>query len=200
VAASPKILSALTEISHQMLRQSNAEEIVRLELARAAGAALDAAVLNGSGASGQPLGIIGTPLIGAFTGTTLNRSALCDAQLDIAAAKAVGSSRGYVTTPAIANTLANRADTIESTRAVWQGPLAEGSLIGERALSTTGMPSATMLYGEWSHVTVVSWGTMEIAVDPFTKFNQGLVAVRLLLLVDNLVTNAGGFTLATSIT
>ena len=106
---------------------------------------------------------------------------------------------GVVSERDIVHALADRRP-IESTRAVWQGPLAEGSLIGERALSTTGMPSATMLYGEWSHVTVVSWGTMEIAVDPLTKFNQGLVAVRLLLLVDNLVTNAGGFTLATSIT
>ena len=117
VAATPKILAALTEISHQMLRQSNAEEVVRAELRRAAATALDAAALQGTGASGQPLGILNTPSVGAFAGTTLNRSALVNAQLDVATANAVISGNvGYVTTPTIANTLANRADTSRRRR------------------------------------------------------------------------------------
>jgi len=150
--------------------------------------------------SGQPTGIVNTASIGAFTGTSLNRTALTNAQLDVATANAVSASRGYTTTPAIANTLANRADTIESTQPVWQGNLHDGTLISERALSTTGMPTDTMLYGSWDSLAVVSWGTLEIAVDPFTKFNTGLVAVRLLAMVDTVVQQAGAFTLSTSIT
>jgi HK97 family phage major capsid protein len=200
IAAAPKIVAALCEVSRQSLIQSNAEAVIRAEFRRATGAELDRAVLNGSGASGQPLGIIATSGIGAFTGASLNRSALTNAQLDVGTANAAGNSRGYVTTPTIANTLQNRADTIFTTTPVWQGAAADGSIIGERALSTNGMPAATMVYGEWSHVTVVSWGTMEIAVDPFSKFSQGIVAVRLLMVVDSVVTNASGFTLATTIT
>jgi HK97 family phage major capsid protein len=201
LSSHPKVLAALTEISHQLLQQSNAEVILRGLFTRAAGAALDAAALNGSGANGQPTGIANTANIGAFTGTTLNRAGVTNAQLDVALGNAVVStSTGYVTTPTIANTLASRADTIFTAQPVWLGNLHDGSIVGERAMSTTGMPAATMLYGDFSNVTIVSWGTPMLAVDPVTKFNTGLVAVRILFLVDVVVTNPAGFTLATSIT
>lgn len=201
VASTPRILAALTEISHQMLKQSNAEELVRTELRRAAAAAIDKAALQGTGVSGQPIGIVNTSGIGAFTGTTLNRAQLSNAQLDVATANAVISgSVGYATTPAVADLLANRADTIESTRAVWQGALHAGTVLGARALSTTGMPAATMIYGDWANLSVATWGSIELAADPFTKFTSGLVAIRLLLLVDTVTTTATGFSVASSIT
>lgn len=201
IASTPKILAALCEITHQMLKQTNAEEIVRKELRRAAGAALDAAAIQGTGTLGQPQGIIGTTNVGAFTGTSLNRSALTNAQLDVSTANAiVNGSIGYATTPAIANTLANRADTIESTKALWQGPLHDGQLLGVRGLATTNVPSATAVYGDWSNLSFVSWGVAEIAVDPITKFNYGSALVRLMLMVDIVPTRPAGFSVATSIT
>jgi hypothetical protein len=70
---------------------------------------------------------------------------LTNAQLDVASANAVISGNvGFVTTPTIANTLANRADTIASTTPVWAGSLHDGQCIGVRALSTNGMPASTM--------------------------------------------------------
>lgn len=200
VASSPKILAALVEVSHQLLTQSNAEDVVRAELRRAAASAIDRAALQGTGNAGQPLGIVNAAGIGAFTGTSLNRAELTNAQLDVATANAANVAPGYVTTPAAANALAGRADTIESARAVWQGPLHDGTLVGTRALSTTNCPAATAIFGDWSNVTVVSWGAPDLAVDPFTKFNTGLVALRLLLLVDIVVTRAAAFSVASSVT
>jgi HK97 family phage major capsid protein len=201
LSATPKILGALTEVSHQLLAQSNADVILRGLFQRGGATALDAGALNGPGSGGAPTGIIATNGIGAFSGTTLNRAALTNAQGDIALANAVVSgSTGYVTTPTVAGVLQNRADTIFSTRPVWDGSVHDGQIIGERALSTTGMPASSMLYGDWSNVTIVSWGTPQLAVDPFTKFNSGLVAIRLLFMVDVIVTNPAGFSLATSIT
>lgn len=199
-ASSPKVLAALVEVSHQLLRQSNAEQVLRTELSRAAGASIDAAALAGSGASGQPTGIVSHPGIGSFTGGTLNRTALTNAQLDVADGNAITSGRvGYVTTPTVANVLANRADTIESTSPVWRGPLHDGLVIGTRALSTRNCPASTAIYGDWANICLVSWGVPEIAIDPFTKFDWGIVAVRLLFMVDVVVTRAAGFTVATSV-
>lgn len=201
IGSSPKILAALCEISHQTLKQSNAEEVVRTELRNAAASAIDKAAIQGGGSAGQPTGIVTTPGVGTFTGGTLNRAELTNAQLDVATANAVISGNvGYLTTPAVANTLANRADTIESTRALWRGPLHDGLLCDVRARSTTNVPTATAIYGDWANVTVVSWGAAELAVDPFTKFDNGIVAVRLLMLVDVVVTRAAGFSVASSIT
>ena len=203
VVGAPKLLSAFCEVSRQLLLQSNAEDVLRAELRNGAAAAVDAAVHNGPGAGGQPLGIIGTAGIGTFSGGTLNRSGLTDAQLDVATANAVlnPSTLGYVTTPAIANTLANRADTIETTKAVWQGGVHAGTVTGLRAMSTTGMPAATMIYGDWSQVWVVEWeGGLQISIDPFTKFKEGIVGIRLLLPVDVVVSRASAFSVASSIT
>lgn len=200
VSSTPRILSALIEVSHQLLTQSNVEELLRAELQRAAGTALDKAAIQGTGVSGQPTGIVNTSSVGAFTGASLNRSALTNAQLDVATANAIVSGRvGYITTPTIANTLANRADTIETTRAVWQGPLHSGALCGAAALSSENCPASTAVYGDWGNLTLISWGVPEIAVDPMTKFNQGIVAVRLLMLCDIVVTRAAGFSVATSV-
>lgn len=192
VASTPKILSALIECSHQMLQQSNAEDLLRLELRRAAGTALDSAAIQGTGTLGQPLGITNTGSIGAFTGTSLNRSALTNAQQDVATANAVVSGKvGYVTTPTVANA---------STTPVWRGPLHSGIVMDTAALSTNNCPSATAVYGDWGNLMLVSWGVPEIAVDPFTKFNSGIVSIRLLLLCDIVVTRAAGFSVATTIT
>jgi HK97 family phage major capsid protein len=200
IAATPKILAVLVEVSHQMLKQSDAEQVLRAELARAAGAAIDKAALQGTGTLGQPLGILTTPSVGAFTGSSLNRTELTNAQLDVATANADLARRGYVTTPAVANLLANRADTIESTTALWRGNLHDGIVIGERALSTTNMPTDTAIYGAWPALNVISWGSLEIALDPMTKFNSGIVAIRLLAMVDIVAAHAAAFSAASSIT
>jgi HK97 family phage major capsid protein len=199
IASTPKILAAYTEISHQLLRQSNAEAAVRAELAGAFAAALDSAALQGTGTSGQPIGILNTSGVGTFTGGTLNRSALTNAQLDTAEANVFGASRGFVTTPAVANVLANRADTIESTTAVWRGSLHDGTVMGDRAISTKNMPVATAIYGVWPSLAVVSWGTVEIATDPFTQFGKGIVAVRMLAMLDIIAQRPSGFSVATSV-
>jgi HK97 family phage major capsid protein len=45
--------------------------MVQSDLAQVVGLAVDLAVLNGSGASGQPTGIISTAGIGSVTGTSI---------------------------------------------------------------------------------------------------------------------------------
>lgn len=202
IAGTPKLLSCFFEVSRLLLLQSNADEVLQLEARRAAGAALDAAILQGTGISGQPTGIVNTSGIGAFTGASLSQAACRNAQRDVADANAiVGGARGYVTTPTIAETLSTRQRFSGSDRALWEGASDDGVVEGVRALSTTNCPASTMVYGDWSTVYVVEWGGgIGLMIDPFTKFTQAIVAIRLLLPVDVFVTRAGAFSIATSIT
>ena len=60
-ALTPKQLGDVIVFSRQLAQQTNADRFVGRELLRTVGTAIDQAVLNGSGASGQPLGILNMP-------------------------------------------------------------------------------------------------------------------------------------------
>jgi len=204
VAIAAKHVAAITQVSRQLLVQSaGAENSIRTELRKAAAAALDAAIFNGSGNSGQPTGIVGTSGVGAFTGTSLDQAALRNAQADLGTAKAITdpSKVAYATTPAIAETLAKRQRFTGSDRALWEGSSFDGTVEGVRAISTVAMPAATMICGDWSSVQVEEWaGGLLLEVDPFSAFSTGLVYVRLILLCDVVVLRPAAFTVASSIT
>jgi HK97 family phage major capsid protein len=202
-AATPKIVAAFTEISrHLLLQAPNAEQVVREELRRAAGAALDAAIFNGSGASGEPLGVASTPGLATFTGASLDQAALRNAQADLATAKAITdpSRVAYVADPAVAELLAKRQRFTGSDRALWEGSSFDGTVEGVRAVSSASMPASTVICGDWSSLWVAEFaGGLTLEVDPFTKFAAGIVGLRVLLPVDVLMARPAAFTVASSV-
>jgi HK97 family phage major capsid protein len=204
LATAPKTIAAFCQVTHQLLTQAaNAEQVVRRELRRAAAAAVDVAVFAGSGASGEPLGVVGTSGVGAFTGTSLDQAALRNAQADLGTAKTITDPAkvAYVTTPAVAELLAKRQRFTGSDRALWEGSSFEGTAEGVRAIGTAAMPAATMVLGDWSSVNLVEWaGGLVIEIDPFSAFSTGIVSVRLLLDCDVLVLQPAAFSVASSIT
>jgi HK97 family phage major capsid protein len=200
LAATPKTVAALVEVTHQALAQSNAEAVIRTEIARAAGAALTQAILAGTGNSGQPTGIVNTANVGTFTGASMTQAHVRNAQADIAAAILDPAAVGFVTTPAVAEVLATRQRFTGSDRTIWEGASHDGTVEGIRALATTGCPAATAVVGDWSQCWVIEFaGGAQILVDPFTKFDRGIVAVRLLLHVDLVFLRAAAFSVATSV-
>jgi HK97 family phage major capsid protein len=202
VSGTPKTLSAYTEISDKLLKQSNAEPIVTRGLASDLAVGVDAAALNGSGASGQPLGIIGTAGIGGVTGTSIAYAGLVEAQVDIADNSAVlnPNALGYVTTPLMAQLLKGRQRFTGTDSPLWKGAIHQGEIEGLRAFSTKQMPASTLLYGDWSSLLVAEWGVLTIELDPFTSFQKGIVGVRSLWSIDILVQQPLSFTLCASIT
>lgn len=72
IAMTPKHVGAVINFSRQLARQANAEGFVKRELMRTVGTALDQTVINGTGATGQPTGILNTAGIQTQSGATLN--------------------------------------------------------------------------------------------------------------------------------
>jgi HK97 family phage major capsid protein len=200
--ATPKMLSCFVEVSRQLLLQSNAGDVIRRELLASAGAALDVAALNGSGASGEPLGIIGTAGIGSVTGTSLGVAGITELQTDVATARAGHdpATCAYVGTIPVASLLKQRQKFSGTDSPLWQGPVAVGRVDEIRAFSTGGMPAGSLLYGDFSAVEIFQWDALEIAVDPFTKMQQSIIGIRLLLAVDVVVRHPAAFSLATGVT
>lgn len=204
LGSGPKTVAAYTEISRQLTKQSNpaAEQLVMTDLAAVSALALDAAALNGSGAAGEPLGLLGAAGVGTFGGTSLGLDALAEAQADVLTANALlnPATLGYATTPAVAKLLKGRQRFTGTDSPLWGGPLHDGAIEGVRATSSTQVPTATMCYGDWSQILVPEWGVLAIELDPYANFPSGIIGVRALWSCDVIVRHAGSFTVATSIT
>lgn len=204
IPASPKTVGAYTEISRQLTKQSNpaAEALVTADLAAVVALALDLAVIAGTGAAGQPTGLTLTPGIGAFSGTSLGLTTLAEAQQDVLGANALLNPQtlGYATTPAVANLLKGRQRFTGTDTPLWQGPLHDGEIEGVRSISSLQIPTATMIYGDWSQILIPEFGVLAIEINPFAGFQAGIIGLRVLWSVDVIVRYAESFTLSTSIT
>lgn len=204
LSLAPKNVAALTELSHQLLQQSSpdAEQLVLTSIARDIGLAVDVGILRGSGASGQPTGIVNTAGIGAFTGTSLASAGVLNAIGDVGAANALFPGCGFVTTHAVAALLMDRPNVTSATdgTSLWQGRMEEGTIRGYRAIASGQMSSATMLFGWWPSVLLAEWGVLELMMNPFSDFTRGLSAVRGWYTCDVGVRYAGAWSYASSIT
>ncbi len=202
MALTPKNVGAYTEISRQLLLQSSpgAEGIVTDDLAQVVAIAADLAVLNGSGAGGQPTGIIGTAGIGGVTGTSIDYAKVLEFQTDVATANVMPARGGYVTTPLVAALLMGRQRFTSTDTPLWVGNIWDGSVSGFPAMSSNQMPSANMLFGDWQETVVGEWGVLEVSVNPFANFPAGIIGVRAIYSMDVGVRRPFAYSLATAIT
>lgn len=198
----PKVVGAYTEVSRLLLQQStpDADMFVQEDLAKVLALGIDLAAISGSGASGQPTGILNTAGIGAFTGTTLGLAGLLNAQEDVAGANALVDSCAYLTTPAVASLLAQRQRFSSTDTPLWKGNILEGEVLGFRARATNQMSSATALFGDFSQAILAEWGVLEIDTNPFANFAAGIVGIRAFYTCDVGVRIAGAFSAASTIT
>jgi len=202
IAMSPKNVGGYTEISRQLLLQANpaVEGLVMSDLATVVALAIDLAGLNGSGASGQPLGIIGTSGVGAVTGTSLAYDDIVEFQTDVFAGNALTEASGYVTTGAVAGLLKTRVKFASTASPIWEGRLESANVDGYRGMASNQMPAATMIFGDFGQVIVGEWGVLEVEVNPFANFQAGIVGVRAIASIDIAVRYPTAFSVAASIT
>lgn len=181
ITLSPKNVAALTEISHQLMQQSDpsVEQLVMTDLARVLALAADVAALRGSGGSGQPTGITQTSGIGTFdTDSTNTYADILDPQSDVAAANALRPGCAYVADPASAVLLMQRQRFSSTDTPLWDGSLLQGTMAGFPCRATNQMSANTMIFGWWPSLILAEWGVLELMVNPFSDFTRGLSSIR----------------------
>jgi HK97 family phage major capsid protein len=179
----------------------SAEALVMNDFAKQMALGIDLAVLEGSGSSGQPTGISLTAGIGSVSGTSLALAGVTEFQTDLATGNALQPNCAFVTTPAVAGLLVQRA-RISSTDSVtlWKGNVLEGVVEGFRARTTTQVTAATMTFGDFAQVVLGEWGMLEIALNPYASFTAAISGIRAIQSVDVGIRQAAAFSRATSIT
>jgi len=198
VSLAPKDLVGSLQYSRQFSKQANAPAFAARELLRTVGAAVDEAVIAGTGVSGQPTGIINTNGIQTQSGTTLN-SGVNTMKQKSAEANVTDENIAFLSTPAVRALLENRERVTGSGRFVW-----DKDQVADRAAHvSTDIPTATMLAGDFSLIYLGFWGAgLVLEINPYeqTNFRSGVIQARVLVSCDVAVLHPGAFIVASSIT
>jgi HK97 family phage major capsid protein/HK97 family phage prohead protease len=208
VTMSPKTVGAFTDISRKLLLQSSVdvEALVRSDLATVLGLEIDRAALNGSGASNQPTGIMGTAGIGSVVGGTNGAAPtwahIVALETAIASANADVGSMGYLTNAKVRGKLKTTYKDAGSGLSVWENGATP--LNGYAATVSNQVPSnltkgtadgvaSAILFGNWADLMIGMWGSLDLMVDPYTHSTSGTVRVVALQDVDVAVRHAESF-------
>lgn len=188
VAMTPKTVGALVEYSRQMLLQSSidVEAFVRGDIIRQLAISLDLAGLNGSGAAGQPRGVMQTAGIGSVAGGTNGLapawSHIVKLETEVASDNALLGTLAYITNTKVRGTLKETEKFAGGGREIW----AEGNnpLNGYSAIVSNQVPSnltkgtsvgvaSAILFGNWADLIIGMWGGLDILLDPYTGSASG---------------------------
>jgi HK97 family phage major capsid protein len=203
IALTPKTLTCHVEISRPLRLQAPdlAEFAVLRELALSMATTADLAAIAGTGASGQPTGIINTAGVGTFNGASITYANVLEAQTDILNANALttGGEVGFLCRPAVAAVLAQRQG-FSTNAPIWSGPLAAGQVLGNTAFSTMNAPASTLIAADWSQLLIAEWGAgLEIRVNPYANFQAGVTSFAASLSIDVALLQASAFSIASGV-
>ena len=196
-ALAPKTVAVGVERSQLHLKQGAPQEaLLMAELGAAVGFAVAAGCANGSGASGQPTGILSR--IGQnVSGTSLSWTNLSDLIRQVEAAGA-SNLRVLIGTSA-ARILRNR-EKFTGAGSIMAG----GQIDGFPVTVTNSMPADALIVGDFSQVVFASYGPgLEIAVAnnaTSSNFAAGITTIRALWSLDVNLLQASGLGRVTGIT
>lgn len=197
VALSPNTVSNRQLVTRRMLMQSTPaiEDLVRRDNARAVAKAIDLAAIDGSGAAGEPLGILNTAGVGAVTiAGAPTFPLMVEFQTDLNAADAPMNGRSFLFEPVVAGELR----TTPKLAATSSGFLMddEGRVAGAPSRQSTVVPADTGIYGAWTELLLGFWGVYDAFANPYTNANSGGVILHAFQDADVGVRHAASFTAA----
>ena len=186
ITLQPKIGQDALIVSRKMLMQSSEalEPLMRDEINQSHAVGIEKAVLNGSGASGQPTGIALTSGIGDVAGGTNGLQPtyanVLELWSDVATANADVGQLAYMAHPLEVARLAQTQRFTSTDTPLWKfgATPGQGSINDIPAGYTTAVPSlqtkgsstdCTYIYfGAWNQVVLGMWGSLEVVLDVVT--------------------------------
>lgn len=203
VTLTPKTVSGRVDISRQMRLQSDpsVDGLVREDLISVLARAIDLAAINGSGASGQPEGILQMSGIGDVAGGTNGLAPtwahMVELETDVAVANADMGSLAYLTSAKVRGKLKTTEKASSTAQFVWENGAGagEGSVNGYRAAVSNQVPDtltkgtssgvcSAIIFGNFADLLVGEWGVLDITADPYTSGDSGAVIMRAFQSVD----------------
>lgn len=188
LALSPETCGAYTDIGRKLFRQADpsVDAMIMGDLARALAVKIDQTIINGSGSSGEPTGILqlSTDVNTVSHGTNGGAETwakVVSYQGQIQADNAAADGMCWVMHP---TTIANYK-TIEKATNTAQFLLDGGMMDGYEVLSSSNVPTNLskgtgtnlhgVIFGDFSSCVVGMWGGLDLQVDPYSLGTKGVI-------------------------
>ena len=154
-------------------------------------------MINGTGSSNEPLGLVNVPSIGGVTtGGGLTVAEMLEFESDVDSADALMGSLGWLMPPAL--------------RAEFKGTVKESGypvyLIGDDNTmngypikTSTIVPANNLIFGNWADAMCAFWGGIDLQVDDKTGLKAGTIDLVWETFYDFAVTRAASFSIATDL-
>ena len=196
VSLSPKTIGGAIPMTRRLLKQGtpDAEMLARSDLIQGAALAIDVGALSGTGAAGQPLGIMNT--------TGINTQAIADLangfptfaemvgfETAVLTDNALMGAMNYVTTPAIQGHMKTTFVDTGSGIRIQQ----DGQVNGYNSTATNQLSAKSILFGNFNDCLIGMWGVLDLSVDTSTLASSGGIVVRAFQDVDVAVRHAESF-------
>ncbi len=186
VVLSPKTIAGSVPMTRRLLKQSDpsVEAIIRQDLIIGAALAIDAAVIAGTGANGQPLGIIGTTgvntvVVADATNSVPTFAETVQFETAVAEDNALRGSLNYLTTPSING--AWKSTVVDAGSGLM---VRDGKVNGYPAEGSTLVPAQRTIFGNFNDIIIGMWGVLDIEVDKATLAASGGLVLRVFQDVD----------------
>lgn len=168
---SPKRLTAVIEVSRQLLLQAPAglDAMLQNDLVAAVANKLEKTILgSGAGSANEPAGIFNKA-----TAVTLSHDAVVDLEELADTANAITDDAMYLMSTAAWA----KAKTTTKNNSIGAGFLLEAdkTMNGYRAQRSNSV--AGIAFGEWKEMVIGQWGAIEVIVDPITKAGEDIVRI-----------------------
>jgi HK97 family phage major capsid protein/HK97 family phage prohead protease len=194
VLMAPKTIATSIPLSRRLLKQGSpsAQAMVLSGIAANMAIGIDNAAINGSGAAGQPLGIlsqtgINTQAVVAPGSPTWAELVGFEAAVELD--EALAGNLFYVVNPGVKQALKTTSKDSGSGRFLMEN----GEANGYRVISSTQIGANGILFGNFSDVVVGMWGMLDIAPDAAAKAASGGLVLRAFQDYDIAVRNAVSF-------
>jgi HK97 family phage major capsid protein len=215
VSLTPKTVTAWSVMSRLMMLQSTPgiEMIAREDLLAVCALALDIAAMSGTGASGQPLGVVNQSGVNSVVGGTNGLALSFDHIIQLKTAPRVANASLANMAFAVNSKSVGYLETLKASTGsyLWSndGSALGGAgarLKGEQYVSSQQLRSnltkgtatgicSELIYGNWRELLIGMWGVMEIAVNPYDSagFKNGDVILRVMQTADVGVRHGASF-------
>lgn len=197
-ATTPKTVTAVTFLSRQLSVSLDPANVayITTQLGAGLGQAGSTALMNGSGASGEPTGLLQTAGTTSVSGTSLAYAGIRDM---------LAAAEGYTVGGLTFVAGVNAAKVLRSReKAAGSGMvLSDGMIDGVPVIVSRCLPTDALVLAPWPLVTMDTWGPLEITVTPFATpgaFQTGKIGIRLSWSVDFVADFPAVVAKATSIT
>jgi HK97 family phage major capsid protein len=194
----PKRLGFTFSVSLRLLRQAGPmfDALIMAEVGEAFGRGLDAAVLAGSGSSGQPQGLATMAGVNAQAGASLAHSGLLAMRKNAINGGASEGRLHWIGTPTVQEVLGARERSTGGGRFLWD----DSTVLGRPAHAAAQAAAGTLVCGDFQLVTLYLFDGLEVVIDKRPLATGGRVTYNCSLYADVSAARPGAFSVASSVT